>query len=358
MSDRGLAISFRGVSRSFGAVRALQPTDLEIGAGEFLTLLGPSGSGKTTLLNIAAGYLSPSAGRVHIGTRDVTDQPPRRRNIGMVFQNYALFPHLDVFENVAFGLRERRVPAAETSRRVAATLDVVRLAGYERRRPGQLSGGEQQRVALARALVVEPLLLLMDEPLGALDRKLREEMQLELKDMLRRLHVTSVFVTHDQDEALAMADRVAVMYRGRIEQVDTPAAIYENPATVFCAGFLGLSNIFQGAVTRSGPTACLSMPSDLRLECPPPDFPATSGSVMIRPEKVLVDAAGDGGPNTFPGEIAGVRYLGAAVEYHICLPTGDRVIARQQQTSGAGAYCLGNSVRLQLPVAALRWLKE
>jgi spermidine/putrescine ABC transporter ATP-binding subunit len=353
-----LAICLEGVSKAFGHTLAVDNVSLSVADGELLAILGPSGCGKTTTLRVIAGFEHPTSGRVRIFDHDVTEVPPHRRSVGVVFQNYALFPHMDVFENVAFGLHERRVPAAEIARRVTAILDVVRLASYERRRPSQLSGGEQQRVALARALVVEPLLLLMDEPLGALDRKLREEMQLELKDMLRRLHVTSVFVTHDQDEALAMADRVAVMYRGRIEQVDTPADIYESPATVFCASFLGLSNIFKGTVTESSMTAQLLTPSGLSLVCPPPPARAAAGSVMIRPEKVLVDAADEGGRNAFAGEIVGVRYLGSAIEYHVSLPTGDRVIASQQQTSGSGAYCLGNSIRVQLPISALRWLKE
>ena len=250
------------------------------------------------------------------------------------------------------------MPAGEATRRVKAILDVVRLAGYQRRWPHQLSGGEQQRVALARALVVEPLLLLMDEPLGALDRKLREEMQLELKEMLRRLNVTSVFVTHDQDEALAMADRVAVMYRGRVEQVDTPTAIYENPETAFCASFLGMSNIFHGTVVQTDGATTLSTPTGLHLMCPAPRHPTAEGTIMIRPEKVLVSTDDSAGENTLRGDVVGVRYLGATVEYHVRLSTGDRILARQQQTAAGGAYCLNTRVSLQLPVGSLRWLKS
>jgi ABC-type Fe3+/spermidine/putrescine transport system ATPase subunit len=240
---------------------------------------------------------------------------------------------------------------------VAAILEVVQLGGYERRWPHQLSGGEQQRVALARALVVEPLLLLMDEPLGALDRKLREEMQLELKDMLRRLNVTSVFVTHDQDEALAMADRVAVMYRGRIEQVDTPAAIYENPETVFCASFLGLSNILRGTLAQADGEMVLTTSTGLRLVCPEARVESADGTLMIRPEKITVAPDVLSGPNAFRGEVVGLRYLGATVEYHILLSSGDRIVARQQQTAAGGTYCLSNVVWVRLSIGALRWLK-
>ncbi|MBI3708243.1 MAG: ABC transporter ATP-binding protein [Proteobacteria bacterium] len=248
MSNRGLAISFRGVARNFGSVRALLPIELEIGAGEFLTLLGPSGSGKTTLLNIAAGYIGPSTGRVLIGDRDVTDLPPRRRNIGMVFQNYALFPHLAVFENVAYGLHARGVPAADIARRVESALEMVRLSGYGGRTIRQLSGGQQQRVALARALVIEPDVLLMDEPLGALDRQLRQHVQLEIRRLHRQHGRTTIYVTHDQEEALVMSDRIAIMRDGRVEQIDSAETLYRRPRSAFVAGFLGESNLLRGTI--------------------------------------------------------------------------------------------------------------
>ncbi|MFZ9636036.1 MAG: ABC transporter ATP-binding protein, partial [Alphaproteobacteria bacterium] len=249
---RGARIFFDRVRKSFGPVEALREVSLEARAGEFLTLLGPSGSGKTTLLNIAAGYVEPDAGRVLMGARDVTSTPPRSRNIGMVFQNYALFPHMDVFENVAYGLRVRRVAAGDMNRRVADALAMVRLDGYERRAIHELSGGQQQRVALARAMVIEPDLLLMDEPLGALDRQLRKHVQLEI----RRLHVarrrTTIYVTHDQEEALVMSDRVAVMSQGRLEQVGTPTELYRNPVNAFVATFLGESNLLPVQVVARG----------------------------------------------------------------------------------------------------------
>jgi spermidine/putrescine ABC transporter ATP-binding subunit len=351
------AIVLEGITKYFGQTLAVDDVNLSVAEGELLAILGPSGCGKTTTLRMISGFERPTSGRVFIRDRDVTEVPAHRRSVGIVFQNYALFPHLSVFENVAFGLRERRIPSAEVTRRVAYILEVVRLSGYEKRMPHQLSGGEQQRVALARALVVEPLLLLMDEPLGALDRKLREEMQLELKEMLRRLNVTSVFVTHDQDEALAMADRVAVMYRGRLEQVDVPVAIYESPETVFCASFLGLSNIFQGTPAHADGVTALTTSTGMCLVCPEVKPLPTAGTVMIRPEKVVVSAHEMSGPNCLRGEVVGLRYLGATIEYHVVTPSGDRIIARRQQSAGGGTYCLGNVVYVHLPVASLRWLK-
>jgi spermidine/putrescine ABC transporter ATP-binding subunit len=333
---------------------------LTIAEGEFLAILGPSGCGKTTTLRMVAGFEQPSGGRVFIHGRDVTDIPAYRRNASMVFQNYALFPHLNVFENIAFGLRERGVPGREIGDRVAHYLGLVRLPGFAKRLPGQLSGGEQQRVALARALIVEPAVLLMDEPLGALDRKLREEMQLEVKELLHRLRLTSVFVTHDQDEALAMADRVAVMHQGRLEQVDTPTAIYESPRTTFCAGFLGLSNIFKGQIAHNGSgSPVLTTETGLSLDCPPVESAGQPARVMIRPEKVRLVEGQTGGHNCFRGEIISLKYLGAMIEYHVALTSGQRIIARQQQVAAnTTPYRPGDVVAVHLPVASLRWLES
>ena len=235
-----------------GKVVAVDAVTLDIKAGEFFSLLGPSGCGKTTSLRMIAGFESPDSGRIHVGGQDITDVPVHQRDMGMVFQSYALFPHRTVAENVAFGLRMRAVPKPEIARRVAAALAQVALTGLEERRPGQLSGGQQQRVALARALVIEPRVLLCDEPLGALDRKLRQQMQFELKELQRRLGVTLVFVTHDQEEALAMSDRIAVMNKGRVEQVGAPTEIYERPRTRFVADFIGEINLLEdGARPRA-----------------------------------------------------------------------------------------------------------
>ena len=234
---------------------AVDGVTLDIAAGEFFSLLGPSGCGKTTSLRMIAGFELPDSGRVHVGGKDITDLPVHRRDMGMVFQSYALFPHRTVAENVAFGLRMREVPKPEIERRVKAALAQVALTGLEERKPGQLSGGQQQRVALARALVVEPPVLLCDEPLGALDRKLRQQMQFELKELQKRLGVTLVFVTHDQEEALAMSDRIAVMNRGRVEQVGAPTEIYERPRTRFVADFIGEINILEEARPGARPAA-------------------------------------------------------------------------------------------------------
>ena len=239
-------ITLDNVTKTFdGRVLAVDGVTLDIAAGEFFSLLGPSGCGKTTSLRMIAGFELPDSGRVHVAGRDITDLPVHKRDMGMVFQSYALFPHRTVAENVAFGLRMREVPKPDIERRVKAALAQVALTGLEERKPGQLSGGQQQRVALARALVVEPRVLLCDEPLGALDRKLRQQMQFELKELQKRLGVTLVFVTHDQEEALAMSDRIAVMNHGRVEQVGAPTEIYERPRTRFVADFIGEINILQ-----------------------------------------------------------------------------------------------------------------
>jgi len=242
------AIRLQNVTKIFdGKVVAVEDVTLDIKAGEFFSLLGPSGCGKTTSLRMIAGFEMPDSGRVHVGGQDITDVPVHRRDMGMVFQSYALFPHRTVAQNVAFGLRMREIAKAEIDRRVAAALAQVALTGLEERRPGQLSGGQQQRVALARALVIEPRVLLCDEPLGALDRKLRQQMQFELKELQRRLGVTLVFVTHDQEEALAMSDRIAVMNHGRVEQIGAPTEIYERPRTRFVADFIGEINLLEEA---------------------------------------------------------------------------------------------------------------
>ncbi|MDI1283455.1 MAG: ABC transporter ATP-binding protein [Reyranella sp.] len=258
------AIRLEQVTKTFdGRVVAVDAITLDIAAGEFFSLLGPSGCGKTTSLRMIAGFEHPDSGRVYVGGRDITDVPVHRRDMGMVFQSYALFPHRTVVENVAFGLRMREVPRADIERRVAAALAQVALTGLEDRKPSQLSGGQQQRVALARALVVEPPVLLCDEPLGALDRKLRQQMQFELKELQKRLGVTLVFVTHDQEEALAMSDRIAVMNKGRVEQVGSPAEIYEQPRTRFVADFIGEINILDEAGT-----ARALRPEKIRLVTP------------------------------------------------------------------------------------------
>jgi len=277
---------------------AVDDVTLEIAAGEFFALLGPSGCGKTTSLRMIAGFDMPDSWRDHVGGRDITDLPVHRREMGMVFQSYALFPHRSVAENVAFGLRMRAVPKPEIRDRVAAALAQVALTGLEDRKPGQLSGGQQQRVALARALVVEPPVLLCDEPLGALDRKLRQQMQFELKELQKRLGVTLVFVTHDQEEALAMSDRIAVMNRGRIEQIGAPTEIYERPRTRFVADFIGEINILEEA----------------------------GGARALRPEKLRF-VGGDSARLT--GRIETANFLGGATLYRVRAEDGRTMLARE-----------------------------
>ena len=294
---------------------AVDDVTLDIAAGEFFALLGPSGCGKTTSLRMIAGFEMPDAGRVHVGGEDITDVPVHRRDMGMVFQSYALFPHRTVAENVAFGLRMRDVPKAEIDRRVGAALAQVALTGLEARKPGQLSGGQQQRVALARALVVEPRVLLCDEPLGALDRKLRQQMQFELKDLQKRLGITLVFVTHDQEEALAMSDRIAVMNKGRVEQVGTPTEIYEHPRTRFVADFIGEINLLDdGGRVRA-----------------------------LRPEKIrLVPVASA----RLAGKIETANFLGGSTLYKVRSDDGRALLARETHVEARSPLQPGDAVGL------------
>ncbi|GHJ39129.1 ABC transporter ATP-binding protein [Streptomyces sp. TS71-3] len=314
------AIRLRGLAKTFGRVEAVAGVDLAIADGEFFSMLGPSGSGKTTVLRLVAGFETPTAGSVELAGRDVTRLAPFERDVHTVFQDYALFPHMTVEQNICYPLRIKGVPKAERVRRAGEALEQVRLAGYGRRRPGQLSGGQRQRVALARALVGHPKVLLLDEPLGALDLKLREEMQTELKQLQRDVGITFVFVTHDQEEALTMSDRIAVFHRGRVEQAGTPAEIYEKPANAFVAGFVGTSNLLTGDVAK-------------RLL-------GTSGTYSVRPEKIALtaDGAGSGGAGgageaehaTASGTVSDVVYLGDTTRFLVDLDAGGRLTVLQQ----------------------------
>jgi len=359
MAENDSALELREVTKSFGDVVAVDSISIQVAQGEFLCIVGPSGCGKTTTLRMMAGFEYPTSGTILVRDVDVVGMPPYKRNVVMVFQNYALFPHLNVFENIAFGLRERRVDSDVIANKVAQYLDMVQLAGFEERMPGQLSGGQQQRIALARALVVEPALLLMDEPLGSLDRKLRDEMQLEIKSLLEELGITTVYVTHDQDEALAMSDRVAVMHRGRIEQVGAPREIYECPRTSFCASFLGISNLFAGVIDKAGPEDyVLITDGGRRIHCSAPDHAEGRATLIIRPERVILDPPAPAA-NCFPGRISNLKYLGADIEYHIVLPSGEKIIARKQ-TSGdqVAVHRIGEDVEVWLPVASLRLVED
>jgi len=292
MATATSAIRVEGVTKRYGAVTALEAVSLEVERGEFLTLLGPSGSGKTTLLRVIAGLERPDEGRVYLGGEDVTDLPPYRRRVHTVFQQYVLFPHLNVYKNVAFGLEQKRLPRREIERRVTAALELVRLSGYERRWPHELSGGEQQRVALARALVLEPEALLLDEPLAALDLQLRKEMQRELKRLQREVGISFLMVTHDQEEALALSDRLAVIAGGRLQQIGTPREVYENPETAFVATFLGSANVFEAEVmARENGDALLAVCGrTVRVSLNGRRLEGSRAQVAVRPEKIALRA--------------------------------------------------------------------
>jgi spermidine/putrescine ABC transporter ATP-binding subunit len=328
VSDRGLGVRLAATRKRFGEVDAVRETDLTVNPGEFLTLLGPSGSGKTTLLNLVAGYLEPTAGRIFIGERDVTKMPARRRNIGMVFQNYALFPHMSVAANVAYGLKVRGIPRAETSRRVADALSLVQLDGYGDRGIQQLSGGQQQRVALARALVIEPDLLLMDEPLGALDRQLRKAVQLELRRLHEAHRRTTIYVTHDQEEALILSDRVAVMQDGRIVQIGAASELYAAPSNAFVASFIGESNLLPARVLRLGVgEADVEVPAfgrQLTAAAAPGVALGEPAKLLIRPEHLRLDD-NDG----VEGMVEEVVYLGELVALRLALNGGGQLWLRR-----------------------------
>ena len=325
-------IELRGVTRRYGPHVALQPLDLEIRDGEFVTLLGPSGCGKTTTLRLIAGFAAPDGGEIRIDGAVLSSAggavPPERRHMGMVFQSYALWPHMSVFENVAFGLRVQKVKAASLRDRVGRVLEMVGLAGFDRRLPAALSGGQQQRVALARSLVTEPSILLLDEPLSNLDVALRERMRDEIKELHRRTGITFVYVTHDQAEAIALSDRIAVMESGRLCQYATPLELYEHPADRFVAGFLGAANLLDGVATAPG-TVTLASGAALSVALPAGTEPGAAVTIMIRPEDVAITAA-PGGPGVLTGTVEQSSLLGHAMEYRVrCADTVLRVHTRR-----------------------------
>ena len=344
------------VTKRFGDVTAVDALSLDVNRGEFFALLGPSGCGKTTTLRMIGGFEEVSEGTISLGGADVTDLPPFKRNVNTVFQNYALFPHLDVYENIAFGLRRRKVPENEVRHQVAFMLDLVDLPGYERRRPSQLSGGQQQRVALARALVNNPQVLLLDEPLGALDLKLRKQMQVELKRIQSEIGITFIFVTHDQEEAMTMADRIAVMRHGHIEQLGPPEELYERPATEFVAGFLGVSNLLEGEVAgHEGPLASIRLKDGSILRAPTDAADgATTVRVGVRPEKLRVTPGATEQPepdglNVLRGTVLDASYIGVSTQYLVETADGHKltVYAQNLETGGAAeALADGEQVRL------------
>ena len=338
-ADQAVKLSVEGLSKSYDGVVALNPIDLKVRTGELLTLLGPSGSGKTTILQLVAGLVEPSGGRIVIDGRDETDVPANQRDIGVVFQNYALFPHLTVRENIAFPLQMRRRPRAEVRQRVADVLDVVGLTDLGNRFPSELSGGQQQRVALARCMIYEPSLILMDECLSALDRKLREAMQIEIKRLHRETGATIIFVTHDQEEALALADRVCLMNAGAIEQIGAPHEVYENPRTAFVANFIGISNVFTGTVTANG----LALEDGGSLPLPAghghPD--GSAAAVSVRPERVAFCAAHEA---LVSGTVVETIYAGSETKLMIRTASGHDAVVRAPVS--AAVPLIGDTVHL------------
>jgi spermidine/putrescine ABC transporter ATP-binding subunit len=347
----GAEVRLEHLTRTYGSVVAVDDATLTIDPGSFFTLLGPSGSGKTTTLMMVAGFVTPTRGDIRVDGASVARLPPQKRDLGMVFQSYAVFPHLTVFDNVAFPLQVRRAPRAEVQRRVGEALQLVRLEGYERRLPRQLSGGEQQRVALARALVFRPRVLLMDEPLGALDKNLRAHMQLELKRIQRHLHVTVVYVTHDQEEALTMSDRVAVMRSGRVEQVGTAAELYEAPANPFVAGFLGESNFLDGAIAGEAEGGRYLVRGAGGFEfhgiAAAPLSPGQRVTAAVRPEKLVpADPATPASSNTGKGVVDEIVYAGDATRYRVGLGPAGAVMVKVQNRLGSPAYAVGDAMAL------------
>jgi spermidine/putrescine transport system ATP-binding protein len=349
-------VQLEQLTKLFGEVTAVDGVDLEMPAGEFFTMVGPSGCGKTTTLRMIAGFERPTSGRIVLDGVDVAQVPPHRRNVNTVFQSYALFPHLDVAGNVAFGLKYKRLTKEESRKRVGEALALVQLGEYAKRKPGQLSGGQQQRVALARALVLTPQVLLLDEPLGALDARLRKDLQVELKALQAELGITFVFVTHDQEEALTMSDRVAVMSGGRVEQAGTPREIYEEPATVFVADFLGVSNLLDAESSADGDGCVLSVGERLLRATAGATGARGAVKAMIRPERVTVEPQGTAGDNRLPGMIERAVFVGPSHDLHVRLVGGGLLKATIRNDGSDLSYEEGTPVTLHLPPDALRVL--
>jgi spermidine/putrescine ABC transporter ATP-binding subunit len=347
----GARVVFDELEKRFGTLVAVDRISIDIAPGEFLTLLGPSGSGKSTSLLMLAGFEEPTDGEILIDGRSIAGVPPYRRNIGMVFQNYALFPHMTVGENIAFPLQARKLPREEVARRIGDVLDLVKLPGYERRYPRQLSGGQQQRVALARALVYNPRVLLMDEPLGALDKHLRERLQLEIKALHEQLKVTIIYVTHDQEEALIMSDRIAVMNQGRIEQIGTPSELYDAPSSRFVASFIGESNLFEGRIVAVEPDrVSVDVPGIGLLIAPNRESVVADSdiAVTVRPEKIVfTDGGVFGSMNALDAVVEGVVFVGDSRRYEVRAGTGLHLVVKQHNRAGLRQYQPGDAVHLQ-----------
>jgi spermidine/putrescine transport system ATP-binding protein len=350
-------VQLLGLTKRFDDQVAVDAIDATIEGGEFFSLLGPSGCGKTTTLRMIAGFERPTAGRIVLDGLDVASVPPHERNVHTVFQNYALFPHLNVFDNIAFGLRRRKLRRDDVRRRVEESIELVELHGLAGRQPRQLSGGQQQRVALARALVLRPAVLLLDEPLGALDAKIRKQLRLELKALQEEVGITFVFVTHDQEEALSMSDRVAVMNGGRIEQIGTPAAVYEDPTSVFVADFLGVSNLMDGDCIGGGAGRCTVQIGEARLRARCGDIVARGPVRLVaRPERLGLLAHGSERENCLVGMVQRTVYVGATLQVIVRLPIGVAIQVSIANTGGADSYSQGTPVCVHVPPDALRVL--
>jgi len=345
--------------KRFGEFTAVAGINLQMPPGEFFSLLGPSGCGKTTTLRMVAGFERPTEGQILLDGADVAQIPPHKRNVNTVFQNYALFPHLSVEENVAFGLRYQKATKQETKQRVADALELVQLTQFAKRRPGQLSGGQQQRVALARALILNPAVLLLDEPLGALDAKLRKGLQVQLKSLQERVGITFIYVTHDQEEALTMSDRIAVMSQGQVEQVGPPKEIYEEPRTAYVADFLGVSNLMEGTAAGATSGGCRVRVGEFEMVAGQGESDTTGqAKVTIRPERVDLETSGTTGENRIPGMVERVVYVGSILHVYVNLAPGQHLQAWIQNEGGALPFASGTPVSVHLPREALRVLPD
>ena len=353
----GGEVTLVDLTKRFHDVVAVDQVNLQIAPGEFFSLLGPSGCGKTTTLRMIAGFERPTLGQILLDGVDVGSKPAFKRNVNTVFQSYALFPHLRVFDNVAFGLRRSGVARAEVKRRVAEALAQVELTGLERRKPAQLSGGQQQRVALARALVLRPAVVLLDEPLGALDAKIRRALQVELKSLQEQVGLTFIYVTHDQEEALTMSDRLAVMRAGQVEQLGPPREVYEQPATTFVADFLGISNLMSGTSLGMAPDGTRVRVGEMELIAGQGAASANGATkLVIRPERVLLEPHESAGANRIPGIVERIVYRGSTNQVFVRLTGGDLIQSLVQNAGHTREWVSGDAVRVHLPAAALRVL--
>jgi spermidine/putrescine transport system ATP-binding protein len=345
--------------KRFGEFTAVAGINLEMPPGEFFSLLGPSGCGKTTTLRMIAGFERPTEGQILLDEVDMAQTPPHKRDVNTVFQNYALFPHLTVEENVAFGLKYQKASKDETRERVGNALELVQMTPFTKRRPNQLSGGQQQRVALARALILNPKVLLLDEPLGALDAKLRKRLQIELKALQEEVGITFIYVTHDQEEALTMSDRIAVMSQGRVEQVGAPKEIYESPANAYVADFLGVSNLMDAAAAGVSDGACKISLGDFQLLAGQGDADtAGAAKITIRPERVAIQAQGTTGENRLPAMVERTVYVGSILQVILHLATGQTIQAWTPNTGEDPPYHSGDAVAVHFPRESLRVLPE